>query len=107
MPVSIFGISSGAATAVKAVNASMDARSGRQPAHVGDAPGHRGGGDHGGTHDMGERAAALTAFEIAVGGRRAALAGSDKLAVGPVAHGAAGVPPFQAGIAKNPVEPLG
>ena len=59
---------------------------------------HGRGGDHRRAHDVGERAAALAALEVAIGGRGAALAGRDQLAVRAVAHRAAGVAPLEAGV---------
>src|SRR5262245_29460965 len=107
MPVSILAISSGAATAVRTVNASMRVSIVRQPAHVGEASEHGGGGDHGGTHDVSERAAALSSLEVAIGGGGAALAGRHQLAVRAVAHRAAGIAPLEAGGDEDAIEPLG
>src|ERR1700683_3003538 len=80
MPVSTLAISSGAATAVRTVNGCIEKTS-RQLPYVGQSSEHRRGGDHGGTHDVGERAAALAAFVIAVGGRGAAPRGGRPVRV--------------------------
>src|SRR5581483_11100451 len=53
---------------------------------------------------MRARAGALPAAEIAVSRRGAALAGRDEIAVDADAHRAAGVGPFEAGIAEDAVE---
>jgi len=49
---------------------------------------------------------ALPAAEIAVGGRGAALARCDKVAVDADAHRAAGIRPFEARIAEDTVDPF-
>src|SRR5438309_1305696 len=97
MPVSILAISSGAATAVRTVNGSISVSIASEPTHVGEAAEHCGGGDHRRAHDVGERAAALTPLEVAVGGGGTALAGRHQLAVRAVAHRAAGIAPLQSG----------
>src|SRR5580704_3858949 len=102
----MLAISSGAATAVRTVKGCIDKTS-RELPHVGQSAEYRGRSDHGGTHDVGERAAALAAFVIAVGGRRATLAGRNQFAVRAVAHRTSGVPPFEAGLDKNAIEPFG
>ena len=51
-------------------------------------------------------AAALTALEVAVGGRRAALARSELVGVHGQAHRAAGLPPLEAGRTEHLVEAL-
>src|SRR5215472_16731639 len=65
--------------------------------HVGEMAGDGGGGGHGGAHQVGAPAAALAAFEIAVGGGRAALAGRHLVRVHRQAHGTAGLAPLEAG----------
>src|SRR4051794_6216757 len=52
-------------------------------------------------------ALALPALEVAVGGRRAALAGRELVGVHPEAHRAAGAAPLGARLHEHPVEPLG
>ena len=69
-------------------------------------PGDRRGGDHGRRHYMRPRTAPLAAAEIAIGGRGAALAGRNDIAIDADAHRAAGVRPFEAGIAENTIEPF-
>src|SRR5580704_5973215 len=105
MPVSIFGISSGAATAVRTVNGCITAS--RQLSHVGEPAEYRGGRHHRRAHDVGQCTAALPAFEIAVGGRGAALAGRNQLAVRTVAHRAPRIAPLKPGIEENAVETFG
>src|SRR5258707_3130766 len=105
MPVSTLAISSGAATAVRTVNGCIEKPQLQLP-HVGQPSEHRCRSDHGGTHDVGERAAALAAFVIAVGRRGTTFAWRDELAVRAVAHRAAGIPPLEAGRDKNTIEPF-
>src|SRR5580692_7384000 len=100
MPVSTLAISSGAAIAVSTVNGCIKETS-RQPAHVGEPTGHCGGGDHGRAHDVGERAAALAALVVAVGGRSATLTRRHEFAVRAVAHRAPRVAPFEASIDED------
>jgi hypothetical protein len=51
-------------------------------------------------------AASLAAFKVAVAGRSAALAGRENVGVHPQAHGAAGLAPLKAGLAKDAVQAL-
>jgi len=99
--VSMFAMSSGAATALRVVKVR------EEPAHVGDPAGDRGGGGHGRAHQVGARAFSLAAFEIAIGGRRAAQAGIDEVAVHADAHGAARREPLQARLQEDPVQSFG
>src|SRR5579863_7094383 len=55
---------------------------------------------------MRARALALPAAEVAVGGRGAAFSRRDQVAVDADAHRAAGLAPFETGIAEDAVEPL-
>src|ERR1700733_11502026 len=64
----------------------------------------RGGCDHRRRHDVRPRADALTPAKIPVGGRGAALAFGDLIAVDSDTHRTAGVGPFQSGVAELPVE---
>src|SRR5580698_3077432 len=105
MPVSIFGTSSGAATAVRTVNGCI--RASRQLPDIGEPAEYRGGRDHRRAHDVGQGTAALTAFKIAVGGRGAAFARRDQFAVRAIAHGAAGIAPLKTGIEENTIETFG
>src|ERR1700730_10029853 len=101
----MLAISNGAATAVRTVNGCI--RTSRHPAHVSEPPSNRSGGDHCGTHDVGQCTTALAAFVISVSGRGAALAGRDQFAVRAVAHRASRIPPLEPGIDENAIEPLG
>src|SRR4051812_22708945 len=74
---------------------------------VRDVAGDGGGGGHGGAHQVGAAAAALAAFEVAVGGGGAALPGGGAVWVQAQAHGAAGLPPFEAGGGEDLVEAFG
>src|SRR5215475_14932904 len=56
---------------------------------------------------MSARAGTLAADEIAVGGRHTALAGRNRVAVDRETHRAAGLAPFEAGLEKDAVQPLG
>ena len=56
--------------------------------HIHQPPRDRRGCRHGGGHEMRAAAAALAAFEIAVGGRRAALTRLEKVRVHRQAHAA-------------------
>src|SRR5207302_5628669 len=55
---------------------------------------------------MGATPASLPAFEVAVAGRCAALAGSKNVGIHPQAHRAAGIPPLESGAAEYYVEAL-
>jgi hypothetical protein len=59
-------------------------------------PVHGRGGGHGGAHEVGAAARALAAFEVAVAGGGAALAGLQAVGIHGQAHGAAGFAPFKA-----------
>src|SRR5947209_3042315 len=61
-----------------------------EPPHIHEVPFHRRGGRHLGAHEVGTPARALTAFEVAVRGRGAALARGELVVVHAQAHGAAG-----------------
>src|SRR5690348_13316399 len=56
---------------------------------------------------MGAAAGALAALEIAVRGRGAAFAGAQGIAVERRAERAAGLAPFESGVAEDAVEPFG
>ena len=66
--------------------------------------GDGGGGGHLGADEVGAAAAALAAFEVAVGGGGAAFAGLEDVGVHSEAHGAAGLAPVEAGVAEDFVE---
>src|SRR5262249_22997007 len=74
--------------------------SARRPLTAAAAP-LAGGGD-----EVGARAGALAADEIAVGGGGAALAGRHLVRVHGEAHGAARLAPFEAGLDEDAVQPL-
>src|ERR1700744_2138948 len=99
MPGSSLAFSKGAATGVNVT----DGLTASTPvlACFGRVPGDGGRGDHRGAHDMGAGLAPLAALEIAVGGRRGTFAGRDQLAVGAVAHRAAGIAPFKARVLED------
>src|SRR5580704_16136181 len=75
--------------------------------HISDGALDRRGRGHRRAGEMGARAGALAADEVAVGGRHAALARWHPLAIGGDAHRAAGLAPFEAGLAEHAVESLG
>ena len=66
--------------------------------------GDGGGGGHLRADEVGASAAALAAFEVAVAGGGAALAGREDVGVHAQAHGAAGLAPLEAGLAEDVVE---
>src|SRR5581483_7199680 len=63
-------------------------------------------GRHLGADEMRAPAGALAAFEVAVRGRRAALARLEPVGVHREAHRAPGLAPFEAGVAEDAVEAL-
>src|SRR5258708_11159775 len=99
-----FAMSSGAATAVSVRNGSMATS---ERADVGELAGDGGGGGHRRAEQVGARALALAALEIAVRGRGAALARGDPVARHADAHRAAGFAPLEAGGDEDAVEPFG
>ncbi len=66
--------------------------------------GDGGGGGHLGADEVGAASAALAAFEVAVGGGGAALAGLEDVGVHGEAHAAAGLAPLEAGGLEDGVE---
>src|SRR4051794_22091303 len=74
--------------------------------HIDQTSCHRGGGGHGRTHQMGAPSPALPAFEVAVRGRCAALAGTEHIFVHAETHGAAGIAPLESGRGKDTVQSL-
>src|SRR4051794_41562414 len=102
---------SGTPAPVCEVNASMSALlSGRcERLEVGgrrQRPAHRGRRGHGDRDQVGAPALALPALEVAVGGRRAALAGLEGVGGHAQAHRAARAPPLGAGLLEYHVETL-
>src|SRR3989304_5275947 len=91
--VSTLGRSSGAATPVSVVKGRMLAR---QAPDVDEAARDGGRRRHRGRHEMGARALALAALEVAVGGGGHALALARRLAVHADAHRAARLAPLEA-----------
>src|SRR5271165_3405141 len=75
--------------------------------HVDEAAGDRGGRGHGRRNEMGAALEALTALEIAIRGRGAALAGREAIRVHRKAHGAAGLAPFKPRGDEDLVQSLG
>src|SRR5215467_2339231 len=73
--------------------------------HVGDAPGDggRGGGRRAG--EVRTHFRALAVFEVAIGGRDAALPRLAAIAIAAGAHGAAGLAPQEPGVAEDAIEP--
>src|SRR5688572_20968780 len=106
--VSMLGMPSGTATAFQVVKGCMVFASVReQLADVGESARDGGSRRHRRADEVRTHAAALAADEVAVGGGSDALAGFPGLAVHADAHGAAGVPPFDAGILEDAVETFG
>src|SRR3989442_13290840 len=68
--------------------------------------GKSGGGCECGTHEVCPPALPLAAFEVAVRGRGAALAGLKDVGVHAQAHPTAGTAPFEAGGGEDLVEPF-
>src|SRR3954462_1300611 len=64
----------------------------------------RRGGGHGGGDEVGAAAFALPAFEVAVAGAGAALAGFELVGVHGQAHAAAGFAPFEPGFFEDAIE---
>ena len=73
-------------------------------ANIGQMAGNRGRSRHRRRYQMGAPAAALTAFEIAVGGGGAAFARGQLVGIHRQAHGAARIAPFKAGFDKDLVQ---
>ena len=67
-------------------------------------PGYGGGGGHGGGDEVGAAVFALAAFEVAVAGAGAALAGFELVGVHGQTHAAAGFTPFETGVFEDAVE---
>src|SRR5262245_32352119 len=74
---------------------------------IGDAAADGAGGGGCRARQQGARAGTLTAFEIAVAGAHAVLAGGNGVAVHADTHGAAGFPPFGAGFLEDAMQSLG
>src|SRR3989449_4142587 len=75
-------------------------------AHIHETPLDRRGGRHHGTHEVGAPAAALATLEIAVGRRRAALAGAQHVGIHAEAHGAARIAPLESRFAEHAIQSL-
>src|SRR5512146_2038224 len=75
-------------------------------AHIDEVPTDGGGGSHRRADQVSAPAATLAALEVAVTGGCAALAGLQGVGVHAQAHGAAGLPPFEAGRAENAIQPF-
>ena len=76
----------------------------RDPPGVATWPRIAGSGGDRGRYEMGSTAATLAAFEVAVAGRRAALARSELVGIHGEAHRAAGLAPVEAGLDEDLVE---
>src|SRR6185369_10354448 len=101
--VSTLARSSGATRPFRTVNLSM----GLAPApHVDEMAGNRRRGRHRRADEVRAPARALPAFEIAVRGGRAALAGFEPVGVHRQAHRAARLPPFETRFAEHLVQPF-
>src|SRR5688572_16895181 len=72
--------------------------------NVDEVPGDRSGRRHRGAHQMRPAAGPLTAFEVAVGGRRTAVAGRKLVVVHAEAHRAARLAPLETGFGEHLVE---
>src|SRR5690606_28194104 len=75
--------------------------------HVDEMTGDGRGSRHRRTDQVRASAGALPALEVAVRGRRTALARLEPVGIHCQAHRAARFAPFEAGVAEDPVEPLG
>src|SRR3712207_8224999 len=75
-------------------------------ADVDEVAGDGGGGGHLRADEVGAAALALAALEVAVGGGGAALARLEDVRVHAEAHRAAGLPPLEARLAEDAVQPL-
>ena len=75
-------------------------------ANIDKVAGDGGGGGHGGRNQVGAAPLALPAFEVAIAGRGTALARRELVGIHGQAHAAAGLAPFEAGLAKDPVKPF-
>ena len=103
--VSTFSRSIGATRPLCTRNGSMSRSfSVRQPAHVDEVAFDRRGRRHRRADQVGAAAGALAAFEVAVAGRGAALAGLEPVGVHRQAHRAAGLAPLEAGALEDLVE---
>src|ERR1700754_2263542 len=102
--VSTFSRSSGATRPVCTVNLSMTLCLLTQFANIDEMPFDCGRGSHRGAHEMRASARALTAFEVAVRRRRAALARFQTVRIHGEAHRAARLAPFEARIGEHLVE---
>jgi hypothetical protein len=112
MSVSMLTSGMGAAMPLSWVNLSIvvllrPARvAGHQLADIREPARDRRRGGHGGGGEMGPTAAALAAFEVAVGGGHATLARGKLIGVHGEAHGAAREAPFEARVDEDLREPL-
>src|SRR5450432_2935350 len=66
-----------------------------ESAHVDEMPGDAGRSRHRGADQMGAAARALPPLEVAIGGRRATLAGFEPIVVHRETHRASGLAPFE------------
>src|SRR6266478_4323496 len=68
--------------------------------------GNGGGRRHHGTDEMGASASSLAAFEVAVAGGSASLAGLQDVRVHAQTHGTARLAPLETGFLENPIKTL-
>src|SRR5512141_3101142 len=101
--VSTLARSSGTTIPFNTVNFSMTSA---PAAHVDKMPGDRGGGRHFGTDQMGAAAGPLTAFELPVGGRGAALARFQPVRIHSQAHGTSRLAPLETRLCEYAVQPF-
>src|SRR5689334_15765726 len=102
--VSTFSRSSGATRPVCTVNLSMTLCLLTQFANIDEMAFDGGRGSHRGAHEMRAPACTLTALEVAVRRRRAALARLQTIGVHREAHRAARLAPFETGVGEHLVE---
>src|SRR5882672_10511907 len=98
--VSTLARSSGATRPFSTVNLSISS----PLANVDEVPGDRGRRGHLRAHEVSPAARALSALEIAVRSRSAALARLEPVRVHAQAHRAAGFPPLEPGVLEYPVK---
>src|SRR5579875_2357062 len=103
LSVSIFAAGSGAAIPVSVVNFSMVLEI---LPHIDEPAGDRRRRGHGRRDEMRASSRSLPAFEIAIGGAGAALAGRELIGVHAKTHRAARLPPFKSRFPEDPVKPL-
>src|SRR6185369_12157521 len=104
--VSTFSRSIGATRPVWMRNGVMVLPASTEPTDVDEVTLDRSRSGHRRAHEMRAAASALTAFEVAVAGGRAALAGLQPIGVHRQAHRAARLAPLEAGRLEDHVQPF-